>query len=140
MIIGIEDGTGDGRKLPFLPKGKGPFLNWKVRRSSLDQLEDYLNVMYRQGWKKDSMYAENLPVIGWTFIVVWYRHNVRKEIAVPGRTLEDIEKMAIERAIGDNGGNLLVAARELKISKATMYRKMKEYRIDVEFVKAYGGP
>ena len=43
------------------------------------------------------------------------------------QTLKEIEKMAIAFSIKRNEGNVSAAARELSISRATLYRKLKEY-------------
>lgn len=52
--------------------------------------------------------------------------------AEPSRpaTLEDSERDMITRALERNGGKRKDAARELKISERTLYRKIKEYGID----------
>jgi two-component system response regulator PilR (NtrC family) len=45
------------------------------------------------------------------------------------RTMSEIEALAIRQAIEGNGGNLVRAARELRIGRATLYRKLKKYGI-----------
>lgn len=42
-------------------------------------------------------------------------------------SLEDTERQAIEHAIDTGGGNLSLVAKTLKISRSTLYRKMKQY-------------
>ncbi|MGI9449035.1 MAG: sigma-54-dependent Fis family transcriptional regulator [Geminicoccaceae bacterium] len=42
-------------------------------------------------------------------------------------SLEDTERQAIEHAIETGGGNLSLVAKTLKISRSTLYRKMKQY-------------
>jgi len=49
-------------------------------------------------------------------------------------TLKDIEKDSIVQAIAANNGNIKKAAEELNISKATIYRKIKSYSIDVNSI------
>ncbi|MDF2675965.1 MAG: family ATPase [Bacillota bacterium] len=49
-------------------------------------------------------------------------------------TLKDIEKESIVQAIATNNGNIKKAAEELNISKATIYRKIKSYSIDVNSI------
>ena len=44
-----------------------------------------------------------------------------------GCSLEDTERDAIERAIEAGGDNLSLVAKTLKISRSTLYRKMKQY-------------
>jgi len=51
-------------------------------------------------------------------------HNQNMSI---GGTLEDIEKWAIIHALENNGGNQVKAARELNITRQTIYNKMKKY-------------
>lgn len=45
-------------------------------------------------------------------------------------SLEDTERQAIEQAIEAGGGNLSLVAKTLKISRSTLYRKMKHYRLE----------
>ncbi len=45
------------------------------------------------------------------------------------RTMSEIEAEAIRSAIEGNSGNLVRAARELRIGRATLYRKLKKYGI-----------
>ncbi len=44
-----------------------------------------------------------------------------------GGSLEETERQAIEQAIEAGGGNLSLVAKTLKISRSTLYRKMKQY-------------
>jgi len=48
----------------------------------------------------------------------------------PARPLQDAEAAAIRRALEESGGNRTRAARHLGISRNTLWRKMKRYRID----------
>jgi two-component system response regulator HydG len=41
--------------------------------------------------------------------------------------LEEIEKLVIHRAIGKHGGNITHAARELGLSRASLYRRLEKY-------------
>jgi len=43
------------------------------------------------------------------------------------RTLEELERQAIERAIDHFGGNLSDVARQLGIGRSTLYRKLEQY-------------
>lgn len=45
------------------------------------------------------------------------------------RTMQEIQAEAIRNAIDHNNGNLVRAARELRIGRATLYRKLKKYGI-----------
>ncbi|WP_414733383.1 sigma-54 interaction domain-containing protein [Acetobacterium carbinolicum] len=51
-----------------------------------------------------------------------------------GETLKDLERNSIEHALLLNKGNAVKAAEELRISKATIYRKIKAYDIHVHSV------
>ena len=65
--------------------------------------------------------------------------DLPQEIAAPGApeeappvldancSLEDTERLAIEQAIEAGGDNLSLVAKTLKISRSTLYRKMKLY-------------
>ena len=44
-----------------------------------------------------------------------------------GGSLEDTERQAIEQAIETGGDNLSLVAKTLKISRSTLYRKMRQY-------------
>ena len=44
-------------------------------------------------------------------------------------TLEDMEKVMIEKSIHKNSGNLSKVAGELGITRATLYRKMEKFGI-----------
>ena len=45
----------------------------------------------------------------------------------PGGSLEQLERSAIQRALAATGGNMTRAAVQLKIGRATLYRKSKKY-------------
>lgn len=46
------------------------------------------------------------------------------------RSLGEMERLSIQRALDAAGGNRRIAARELGISERTLYRKIKEYEAD----------
>ena len=46
------------------------------------------------------------------------------------QTMDEMESKAIEAAIAQYRGNLTEAAKALGIGRATLYRKVKQYRID----------
>jgi DNA-binding NtrC family response regulator len=52
--------------------------------------------------------------------------------AATGRsTLEDAERELFVRALKANDGNILATARQLGVSRGTLYRKIRKYGIDV---------
>lgn len=54
----------------------------------------------------------------------------RKQMPVKSLNFKDIEKESIIKALNINDGNVLKAAEDLDISKATIYRKIKKYSIN----------
>ena len=50
-------------------------------------------------------------------------------------SFKDIEKESIVRALNVNKGNVIKAAEDLRISKATIYRKIKRHSIDLKEIK-----
>jgi len=54
--------------------------------------------------------------------------GMHTETSGPGRTLEDIKRVHIERIIRECGGNLSQASRVLDIDRTTLYHKLKKYR------------
>jgi transcriptional regulator of acetoin/glycerol metabolism len=50
----------------------------------------------------------------------------RKTVA---KTIDQGLQEIIEAALKENGGNISKAARQLKIARSTLYRKMKEFEI-----------
>jgi len=48
-----------------------------------------------------------------------------------GRSLKEIERERIPNVLNETGGNYSEAARILGISRATLYNKIRAYRLDV---------
>ena len=46
------------------------------------------------------------------------------------KSLEEIEKEAIEMALLRNNGKRKITAEQLKISERTLYRKIEEYKLN----------
>jgi len=46
--------------------------------------------------------------------------------------LENVEKRAIERALNISGGNITITANLLKVTRNTIYNKMKKYNLSGE--------
>lgn len=56
----------------------------------------------------------------------------RKEINIDNADLKKVEKIYIEEALKDESGNVIKAAKRLNIGKSTVYRKIKEFNINIE--------
>ncbi len=57
-------------------------------------------------------------------------HLLQKKTRNESLKLEDIEKQSIEKAVYIYRGNMSHAARQLGVTRATLYAKMKKYGID----------
>ena len=55
-----------------------------------------------------------------------------EEASILPRSLEEIERNAIQESLEHCAGNVARAARELKIGRATMWRKMQRYDLEAE--------
>jgi transcriptional regulator with PAS, ATPase and Fis domain len=51
------------------------------------------------------------------------------ELNLDGKTLEEVERLMINKALDKHGGSKRKAARDLGISERTLYRKIKEYEL-----------
>ena len=59
--------------------------------------------------------------------------GVRPEAPLNGpKTLEDVERVHIEKVVSECEGNLSRAARVLGIDRTTLYHKLKKYRAEPE--------
>jgi transcriptional regulator of acetoin/glycerol metabolism len=68
---------------------------------------------------------------------VFYKDNaefIKSSEKSPSFNLKDIEKDSIKQALAANNFNVLRAANDLNISKATIYRKIKMYSIDLRSI------
>ncbi len=59
----------------------------------------------------------------------------KEEVMTQPLNFKDIERDSILRALAANKGNVIEAAEDLHISKATIYRKIKKYSIDLKEIK-----
>jgi transcriptional regulator of acetoin/glycerol metabolism len=79
-------------------------------------------------------YTSDRQVINST---VFYKDNaefIKSSEKSPSFNLKDIEKDSIKQALAANNFNVLRAANDLNISKATIYRKIKMYSIDLRSI------
>ena len=80
----------------------------EVLPAGSDAPEDIIRIQSQRGWGQ-SFKKEDSKVV----------------------SMVEVEKQAISDAIMECHGNLTEAARELGIGRATLYRKIKQYDIDV---------
>ena len=57
-------------------------------------------------------------------------NGVQPVLYRPGMTMADVEKAAIEAALGEHRGNRRRAAEVLGIGERTLYRKIKAYHLE----------
>lgn len=57
-------------------------------------------------------------------------HVPSNQVGKKVQTINELESVAIEKAIYEYNGNLTEAAKALGIGRATLYRKVKQYNID----------
>ena len=53
--------------------------------------------------------------------------NKDQNISLDNYHLEDAEKMLIIKAVSKHGGNLTKAAKELGLTRASLYRRLEKY-------------
>lgn len=62
----------------------------------------------------------------------FYLHSktgTSNELDFEHRSLEDLEKIAVEKALNRNNGNISKAANDLGLTRASLYRRMEKYGI-----------
>ena len=64
--------------------------------------------------------------------VILHSKDIKQVEEKASLNLKDVERESIVRALMFNDRNVLKAARDLNISKATIYRKIKAYSIDLK--------
>ena len=57
------------------------------------------------------------------------RDPTMEKLPLAGKTLESIEKNAIQQTLEQCGGNKTKAAKQLGISPSTLYEKVKKYKL-----------
>ena len=55
--------------------------------------------------------------------------NTAQNAPIAAESFEDAEKLLIQNALNQSGGNLSLAAKQLNISRPTLYNKLKKYGI-----------
>ena len=56
--------------------------------------------------------------------------NIQQVVAEPVKTLDETERETIESALARNRGKRKQTAAELQISERTLYRKIKQYKLE----------
>ena len=70
------------------------------------------------------------PVDAGAKILPFPGNSVPTQVGKKVQTINELESVAIEKAIHEYNGNLTEAAKALGIGRATLYRKVKQYSID----------
>lgn len=61
------------------------------------------------------------------FLLSTHEKPSEKQIVFPNYHIEDAEKMLIIKAIGKHNGNITKAARDLGLTRASLYRRLEKY-------------
>ena len=115
-----------------------------MRKGFTPEFEEYLislkwygnvrelkNIVQRAYYMADKEYIHYLPPI-----VSMEKNKDNGESAnIENLNFKNIERESIVRALTLNGGNVSKAAEDLNISKATIYRKIKTYSIDLTKIR-----
>jgi len=102
----------------------------KIEPALLEQMETYLwpgNVRELQHAVEKAVILSDKNVIDDPSLF-FQKGKIPQDMEEPV-TLEDMEKVMIERSIQKNKGNLSKVAIELGITRATLYRKMEKFEI-----------
>lgn len=104
----------------------------------LDVMPDVLSILMNHRWPGNVRELENVvehavilargDAIQVADLPAYLRENGR-QIPSTGDGLEEMEKQHLIRVLGECQGNKIQAARRLKISRSTLYRKMELYGI-----------
>lgn len=115
----------------------------KVGRPELKLLPETLEILQGYSWPGNIRELENV-IEGLVNVVEGEEitprdlpeniGNRQKEKAAAAKTgtLQELEKEAIKKAIVDCGGSISAAAARLNIGRSTIYRKIREYNIDIK--------
>ncbi|MBU5592541.1 sigma-54-dependent Fis family transcriptional regulator [Clostridium sp. MSJ-4] len=96
------------------------------------------NVRELQNVVERSYYLCEDNIITEKYIVVDESSNIKKEITNPKTllSLEEVEKNIIINTLKDSNLNMELSCKILKLSRATLYRRMKKYGISLKEIKA----
>ncbi len=120
--------------LDFHPESMEALINhqWPGNVRELENTIERIVVLCNDSQVKVKHLPPNLQVVDRA--VSWSRNQSIASIIPENEilTLEQIEKNAIERALKKCEGNILEAARRLKVGQATLYRKIRKFGIAKE--------
>jgi DNA-binding NtrC family response regulator len=130
----------------------------RERTEDIQQLTEHFSRIYCQKYNKPIMKVDpgivrKMKAYSWPGNIRELQHAVEKAVILSDKkvidelnyfipkneepsdttdepkTLEDMEKIMIKNSIGQNLGNLSKVAKELGITRATLYRKMEKFEI-----------
>jgi len=120
--------------LDFHPEAMEALINypWPGNVRELENTIERIVVLCNDSQVKNRHLPANLQNVDRA--VSWSRNQSISSIIPENEilTLEQIEKNAIERALKKCEGNILEAARRLKVGQATLYRKIRKFGIAKE--------
>lgn len=115
-----------------------------IRKSFTKEFEEYLlaqewsgnvrelkNIVQRAYYMSDRDLIDTVPNSPVSELSFTEERKIPVSTVKP-LSFKDIEKNSIIRALSVNKGNVIKAAEDLHISKATIYRKIKTYSIDLK--------
>ncbi len=96
--------------------------NWP---GNVRELQNVMQQIINMADDKDTLTYKNIP----NYIKP---NNISNNLETTNRllSLEDIEKITIEKTVNEVGGNLSLASRILGISRSSLYRKIYKYNLE----------
>ena len=103
----------------------------EISQSSLNKLIDYGwpgNVRELQHAIERAVIMTEADILQPTdFLLSTHEKPSEQQIVFPNYHIEDAEKMLIIKAIGKHNGNITKAARDLGLTRASLYRRLEKY-------------
>ena len=103
----------------------------EISQSALNKLIDYQwpgNVRELQHAIERAVIMTEAEVLQPTdFLLSAHEKPAEQQIIFPNYHIEDAEKMLIIKAIGKHNGNITKAARDLGLTRASLYRRLEKY-------------
>ena len=103
----------------------------KISQSALNKLIDYQwpgNVRELQHAIERAVIMTEAEVLQPAdFLLSAHEKPAEQQIIFPNYHIEDAEKMLIIKAIGKHNGNITKAARDLGLTRASLYRRLEKY-------------